>query len=71
MTLRFRLVLCWLMTVSAAAAAVGAVMATSSTTSQRSRIAASLAFMIIFTGWHWSMLPRVPSRLECSEDLKT
>jgi len=70
-TLRFRLVLCWLMTVSVAAAAVGAVMATSSTTSQRSRIAASLAFMIIFTGWHWSMLPRVPSRLECSEDLKT
>jgi hypothetical protein len=30
-----------------------------------------LAFMIIFTGWHWSMLPRVPSRIECSDNLKT
>ena len=71
MTLRFRLVLCWLMTFCVAAAAVGAVMATSSSSSQRSGIAASLAFMIIFTGWHWSMLPRVPSRIECSDNLKT
>jgi hypothetical protein len=50
-TLRIRLVLCWLMTFGVAAAAVGAVMATSSTSSHRSGIAASLAFMIIFTGW--------------------
>lgn len=71
MTLRIRLVLCWLMTVGVAAAAVGAVMAASSTSSHRSGIAATLAFMIILTGWIWSILLRVPSPMECSDNLKT
>ena len=71
MTLRIRLVFCWLMTVGVAAAAVGAVMGASPTSSHRSGIAASLAFMIIFNGWNWWMLQRVPSQIECSDNLKT
>jgi hypothetical protein len=59
------------MTVGVAAAAVGAVMTTSSHSSQRSGIAASLAFMIILNGWNWWMLQRVPSQIDCSDNLKT
>jgi hypothetical protein len=59
------------MTVGVAAATVGAVIATSSTSSQRSSIAASLAFMIILNGWNWWMLQRGPSQIECFDNLKT
>jgi hypothetical protein len=71
MTLKSRLVLCWVMTVAAAIMAVGAVMADRSTSSHRSVMAASCAFMIMLTGWHWSILPRVPSLTERSDNLKT
>lgn len=56
MTLKFRTSLCWLMTASVAVQAVGAVMGTSPTTGHRAFVAVSLAFMVVLSGWFWSML---------------
>ena len=71
MTLKFRIAVCWIMTISLAAASVGAVMGTFSSRAHQMQIAAGLAFMVILNGWHWWLLHKIPSSNRALQKSKT
>jgi len=58
MNLKTRFVICWMMTAAVAVTASSTVMSNSPNASHRVWMAASVAFMVLFNGWLWSMLRR-------------